>query len=165
MAFQIPEHLIIKKTDHWIVNHRIDAKLPGYLMIGSRVDTRNLFDLPAAALGELGALLAEAQKALRETLHADHVYFSRFGHQAGPPIHCHVIPVYSWVVTAFANDPRYAVLKSFYTPGAGNSDLDGSELTLYIWREFCENPNPPPLQGPSVTEAVQLLRKNMPGKS
>lgn len=165
VAFQIPEHLIIKTTDHWIVNHRIDSKLPGYLMIGSRIDTTDISGLPAEAQAELGVLLADAQKALQEVLHAEHVYLGRFGHQAGLSIHFHIIPIYSWVKAAFNSDPRYMILKSFYTPGAGNSDFDGAELTLYIWREYCENPNSPPLQGPSISEVIRLLRKNMPGKS
>jgi diadenosine tetraphosphate (Ap4A) HIT family hydrolase len=165
MAFQIPEHLIIKTTDHWIVNHRIDSKLPGYLMIASRASTTKLSDLPAAALGELGALLAEAQKILQEALGAEHVYLGRFGHQLGPSIHFHVIPIYAWAKAAFTRDPRYTVLKSFYTPGARNSDFDGSELTLYIWREFCESVITPAIEGPSVPEVIELLRKIMPGKS
>jgi diadenosine tetraphosphate (Ap4A) HIT family hydrolase len=165
MAFQIPEHLIIKTTDHWIVNHRVDSKLPGYLMIASRADTAKLSDLSAAALGELGKLLAEAQKILQETLHAEHVYLSRFGHQPGLSIHFHVIPIYGWVKAAFTRDPRYAIFKSFYATGANNSEFDGSELTFYIWRELCESANPPAIEGPSTNEVIQLLRKNMPGKS
>jgi diadenosine tetraphosphate (Ap4A) HIT family hydrolase len=160
VSFPIPGHLVIKQTDHWIVNHRVDSKLPGYLMIGSRIDTTNLFDLPAAALSELGGLLSKAQKALQEILHAEHVYIGRYGHQAGPSIHFHVIPIYPWVKEAFVADARYAVLKSFYTPGAGNTEYDGAELTLYVWREFCENPTPPRVHGFSVEEAIRLLREN-----
>ena len=160
MAFQIPEHLIIKTTDHWIVNHRVDSKLPGYLMIGSRRDTSQLADLSPAALAELGPLLAQAQRALREVLHAEHVYLGRFGHQSGPSIHFHAIPIYAWVKSAFTADRRYDVLKSFYTPGAGNTEFDGAELTLYLWREFCEKPVPSVLQGPSVSEVIRLLREN-----
>ncbi len=165
MAFHIPEHLIIKTTDHWIVNHRVDSKLPGYLMIGSRVNTGDLAALPAAALAELGGLLALTQRVLRDILGAEHVYLSRYGHQTGPSIHFHAIPIYAWVKAAFKADPRYAVLDSFRTPGAGNSQFDGAEMTLFIWREFCENPTPPLIQGPSVLDVVEILRQNMPGKS
>jgi diadenosine tetraphosphate (Ap4A) HIT family hydrolase len=160
VAFQIPEHLIIKTTDHWIVNHRVDSKLPGYLMIGSRRHTTQLDDLPPAARAELGPLLAQVQRALREILHAEHVYLGRYGHQRGTSIHFHAIPIYGWVKAAFDADPRYAVLKTFYTPGAGNSDYDGAELTLYIWREFCEKNAPPKIQGPSISEVMQLLKEH-----
>ncbi len=165
MPFHPPDHLVIAQTKHWIVNHRVDSKLPGYLMIGSRADTTNLFDLPAVARGELGGLLSHAQKALQEILHAEHVYLGRYGHQAGPSIHFHVIPIYAWVKEAFTADPRYAILKSFYTPGAGNTDYDGSEMTLYVWREFCESPAPPQVHGPPAAKAVRLLREEWPGIS
>jgi diadenosine tetraphosphate (Ap4A) HIT family hydrolase len=160
VAFQIPEHLIIKTTDHWIVNHRVDSKLPGYLMISSRHPATQLCDHPPAALAQLGPLLAAAQRTLLEILQADHVYLGRYGHQSGHSIHFHAIPVYSWVKAAFAADPRYAVLKTFYTPGADNTEFDGAELTLFIWREFCEKPIPPVLQGPSVSDAIHLLKEN-----
>jgi diadenosine tetraphosphate (Ap4A) HIT family hydrolase len=165
MAFPIPEHLIIKATDHWIVNHRVDSSLPGYLMIGCRADTTNLFDLPHAALAELGRLLARAQGILQQELNAEHVYLGRYGHQTGPSLHFHVIPVFAWLKTAFAADSRYAVLKSFQSPGAGNTTFDGAELTLYVWRELCENPMPPPVPAPSVAEVVRLLRDKWPGPS
>ena len=162
MAFRPPDHLVIAQTEHWIVNHRVDSRLPGYLMIGSRADTTNLFDLPSAALGELGGLLACAQKVLQAVLHAEHVYLGRYGHQAGHAIHFHVIPIYAWVKEAFTADPRYAILKSFYKAGVGNTDYDGSEMTLYVWREFCESPTPPRVHGPSVDEVVRLLGEKWP---
>jgi diadenosine tetraphosphate (Ap4A) HIT family hydrolase len=164
VAFQIPEHLIIKTTDHWIVNHRVDSKLPGYLMISSRHKTAQLDDLPPAALAELGSLLAQAQRCLREIFHAEHVYLGRYGHQSGHCVHFHAIPIYSWVKATFDADPRYAVLKSFYTPGAGNTDYDGAELTLFIWREYCEKPTPPLLQGPSISEAIRLIKEKYAGQ-
>jgi hypothetical protein len=37
-------------------------------------------------------------------------------------------------------------------------EADGAELTLYVWREFCESPVPPPISGPSVHEVVERLK-------
>lgn len=165
MAFSIPEHLIIKTTDHWIVNHRVDSRLPGYVMIGSCLDAADLAGLPRAALAELGELLAHAQQILRDILGAEHVYLGRYGHQAGPSIHFHVIPIYAWVKAAFKADSRYAALQSLRTTGAGNTEYDGAEMTLFVWREFCEGPNAPAVQGPSVSDVVRRLRQNMPGKT
>ncbi|MCE0521437.1 MAG: HIT family protein [Methylacidiphilales bacterium] len=161
MAFKVPDHLVVKETEYWIINHRIDSKLPGYLMVGSRMETTNLFDLPNSALAELGLLLSSAQKALADLLHPEHIYVGRYGHQKGHSIHFHVIPIYSWVKEAFTADSRYGVLKSFYTPGASNSDYDGAELTLYVWREFCESKNPPQGYGPSVSETIGLLKERL----
>ncbi len=161
MSFQPPEHLIVKQTEHWTVNHRTDSELAGYLMVGARLDTNRLFDLPPDAFAELGPLLAWVEKAVADLFHPEHIYMGRYGHQKGHSIHFHVIPVYSWVKAAFTSDSKYGVLKSFHTPGASNSEYDGAELTLYGWREFCESTNPPPSQGPSVTEAVRLLRERL----
>jgi hypothetical protein len=38
---------------------------------------------------------------------------------------------------------------------------DGAELTLFVWHEFCERAEPPPVKGPSVSEAIELLREAM----
>ncbi|MEO8490811.1 MULTISPECIES: hypothetical protein [unclassified Pseudomonas] len=35
---------------------------------------------------------------------------------------------------------------------------DGAELTLFVWREFGENPMPPVVQGPSVSNVMEQLR-------
>jgi diadenosine tetraphosphate (Ap4A) HIT family hydrolase len=161
MAFEIPAHLIIKETEHWIVNHRIGSNLPGYLMVGAQMETGNLFDLPAVALAELGPLLSRTQQALTELFRPEHIYIGRYGHTEGHSIHFHVIPIYSWVKRAFKADARYRVLQSFYTPGVQTSNPDGGELTLYVWREFCESNNPPLIEGPSVDEVIGLLKEKM----
>ena len=161
MAFQIPEHLIIKETDHWIINHRVGSNLPGYLMVGSRMETTNLHDLSAVALAELGPLLASAQQALLDLFKPEQIYMGRYGHMTGFSIHFHVIPIYTWVKEAFASNARYRVLQSFYTPGVRTSDPDGAELTLFVWREFCESETPPPIYGPSVEEVIKRLRTTL----
>jgi diadenosine tetraphosphate (Ap4A) HIT family hydrolase len=164
MAFTPPPDLIVAETEHWIVNHRVDSSLPGYLMVGSRNETTNLYELPPAALAELGPLLASVQQAISNLLKPDHLYVGRYGHTAGHSIHFHVIPICSWVKETFANDSRYRVLRSFYTPGVYTSDPDGAELTLYVWREFCESKTPPRIQSPSVPEAISLLREKLATK-
>jgi len=35
---------------------------------------------------------------------------------------------------------------------------DGAELTLFIWREFGESPEPPSIQGPGVEQIIERLR-------
>ena len=165
MSFQIPADLIIKETEHWIVNHRVGTSLPGYMMVASRRETTELHDLPAEALAELGPLLALAQKGLTDLFDPERIYVGRYGHTPGHSIHFHVIPIYDWVLAAFAEDERYRVLRSFYTPGVETSDPDGAELTLYIWREFCESTRPPQIHGASVEDAIRLLREKMGGQA
>jgi diadenosine tetraphosphate (Ap4A) HIT family hydrolase len=161
MRYQVPGQLIINETEHWIINHRVESTLPGYLMIGSRKETTNLSDLSSAAQAELGLLLAATQKALTDLFNPEHIYMGRYGHTEGHSIHFHIIPIYAWVKEAFAADERYRVLQSFYTPGVPTSDPDGGELTLYVWREFCERKTPPLVERPTVDEAIRLLREKL----
>jgi hypothetical protein len=41
-------------------------------------------------------------------------------------------------------------------------ETDGAELTLYVWREFCDSPAPPPISAPSVHEIIERLKVLMP---
>ncbi|OWO92468.1 HIT family protein [Rhizobium esperanzae] len=157
---QIPDRFLVAETEGWLVNHRINSALPGYLMISSKTNTNDLSELPEAALTELGPLLARVQNALKRKLNAGRVYIGRYGHSPGFPIHFHVIPIYEWVEELFWKDSRYRVLQNF-ADGPGETPTDGAELTLFVWREFCERAEPPPVQGRSVAETIELLRRAM----
>lgn len=109
----IPEKFRIHETEHWLVNHRTDTALPGYLMVGSKVRTNALYDLPAEALASLGPLLARAQREVETLLGPKRVYIGRYGHSPGHPIHFHIMPVYGWLEALFWKDGRYRVLASF----------------------------------------------------
>jgi diadenosine tetraphosphate (Ap4A) HIT family hydrolase len=160
LSFEPPKHLVILRTDHWILNHRVDSSLPGYLMLGARMPTNDLSRMPPEALAELGPLLAKAQNALTAILEPEHFYIGRYGHIAGYALHFHIIPVCGWLKRSFFGDPRYRVLQSFYPPSLGveSGRTDGAEMTLYIWREFCENPAPPPVSGAPIREVVERLK-------
>lgn len=92
LSLEIPEQFHVCETTGWLVNHRINSALPGYLMISSRSFTNDLSELSPEALSELGPLLAKAQKALGAVLGAKRVYIGRYGHMPGYPIHFHIIP-------------------------------------------------------------------------
>lgn len=156
----IPEHCHNFESSGWVVSHRMNSTLPGYLMISSKVDAQDLSELSETALSELGPLLAVAQRVLKHELLAQWVYIGRYGHTPACPIHFHVIPIYDWVADLFWKDHRYRLLETF-TDGASNSLTDGAELTLFVWREFCERPDPPPVSGPSVREVIALLREKL----
>lgn len=74
---EIPQHFHVAETAGWLVNHRINSALPGYLMISSKTDTNDLSDLSEDALVEFGPLLARAQSALKQQLKAQRVYIGR----------------------------------------------------------------------------------------
>lgn len=149
----------IFETEHWRISHRIDSALPGYLMVGTTTAGAELSELAAGALTELGPVLATAQDMLKSVLQARHVYIGRYGHMPGYPIHFHIIPVYDWVERLFWQDARYRQLQGFAETVDGRTD--GAELTLFVWREFCERAVPPAISGPSVAAVIERLRATM----
>jgi diadenosine tetraphosphate (Ap4A) HIT family hydrolase len=154
----ISPEFIIHETAHWILNHHMSSKLPGYLVLGARNNVDSLADLPDDALAELGVLLARIQKTLQSELKPKWLYISRFGHDPGFPIHFHYIPVYPWVEELFWRDERYRLLAGFGATANAQAPTDGAELTLFIWREFGESPEPPSVQGPSIDQIIGRLR-------
>lgn len=154
----IPQQFHIGEAPGWSVNHRINSALPGYLMISSTTATNDLSDLSTEALRSIGTVFACVQHALKSVLRAKRIYISRFGHAPGYAIHFHVIPIYDWVEELFWQDDRYRVLETL-AEGPGETPTDGAELTLFVWREFCERSEPPPIKGPSVAETIAMLRE------
>ncbi|NLS20251.1 HIT family protein [Rhizobium sp. P40RR-XXII] len=150
---------LIAETGGWLVS-RTNSALPGYLIISAKYFATDLSELSTGPLRELGPLLALAQAELKQRLNARHVYTGRYGHLPGNTIHFHVIPIYDWVEELFRQDSRYRVLENF-AEGEGERGTDGAELTLYVWREFYECSDPPPAIGPTVHQAIQLLREHM----
>ncbi|MFJ4158158.1 HIT family protein [Pseudomonas sp. NPDC089752] len=153
----IPPRFIVHESRHWIVNHRMDSALPGYLMLSAKQKTNTLSALPYEALAELGVLQARIQEIIESQLKPRRLYISRFGHEAGFSIHFHFIPVYPWVETMFWEDERYRSLQAFGSTESAQPETDGAELTLFVWREFCERPDPPPVHGPSVDKVIAVL--------
>lgn len=129
-------------------------------MISSKAPASDLSDQPESALSELGPLLAMTQSIVKHELDARRVYFGRYGHSSGYPIHFHVIPIYEWVEEMFWADDRYRLLENF-AEGPGETPTDGAELTLFVWREFCERTEPPSTKGPSVTQDRAIAKCNV----
>ena len=154
---EIPDQFRICETQHWLINHRIDSALPGYLMVSSIASAADFSELSDPALASLGPVLANAEQTLKRILLPVRVYVGRFGHSAGYSIHFHLIPIYQWVEKQFWEDSRYRALEIFGESQDGMV-TDGAELTFFVWREFCERPDPPPIEGPSITQVVSMLR-------
>jgi len=162
MSASSSEHLLFE-TEHWSILHRPDAVLPGYLLMCAKQNTTHLWELQSEALAEMGGLLSKIQKLMMDVLKPQYLYIGRYGHLKGPSFHFHFIPIYDWVVKGFLADERYRSLKQFHyrTDGVfADRQFDASELQLYVWREFCENPKPPKIHGPSIEEAMSLLKNS-----
>jgi len=154
----ISPRFVVHESEHWLINHRMDSALPGYLMLSAKMMTNSLASLPAEALAELGVLQARIQQTIETRLQPKRLYIGRFGHDAGYSIHFHFIPIYHWVEALFWRDDRYRLLQTFGTIESDSPRTDGAELTLFVWREFCERRDPPSVQGPSVDRVIAALR-------
>ena len=146
----IPPELIIHQTRHWTLNQRIDSALPGYCMLGSRQPATAFHQLPEQALAEFGPLLARVEREMDALLRPRRIYVGRYGHMPGLPVHFHLMPLYDWVEELFWEDTRYRTLQQFGVPTA-EPLTDGAELTLFVWREFCERADPPAARHGSAT--------------
>ena len=147
-VFVPPDEFMIYETEHWRVNHRCDATLPGYVMVGAKDTAAGLFNLPHAALTEMGLVLGAVVQALEVNFQPEHIHICRFGHDAGHSIHFHVIPIYDWVREAYDQT---------------NSEIqaDGPSLTLFVSENLTKNRATVNSRGVTVKEAIRLLRRTL----
>lgn len=139
--------MIIYETDHWLLEHRKNSKLPGYLILATKdISAVSLSDLPLSALSELGSIEAKITRILESRFGARLVYICKWGFSAGNPPHFHIIPLYDWVEKAYANDPFWSKIEP-----------DGPAHCAYITRAFIEYKNPPLIIGPSVAEVIRIF--------
>ena len=140
----------IFETDFWLLKHRADSKLPGYLILVAKEQSAiSLSELSDKALQELGFLQAYATRSLETRFRAKLVYICRWGHQPGNSPHFHIVPLYDWIEHAYALDPLWA-----------ESDPDGPVYFTFITRAFIEYLIPPVIHGPSIDEVISILRQD-----
>jgi diadenosine tetraphosphate (Ap4A) HIT family hydrolase len=141
----------------------MDSALPGYVMHSAKQMTNSLAALGPQALAELEALQASIQQAMETLLHPQRLYISRFGDEAGCSMHFHFIPIYPRIETLFCQDGGYRSPQAFGSLNNAVSQADGAQLTIFVWREFCERPDPPSVHGPSVDQTIHMLREALAG--
>jgi diadenosine tetraphosphate (Ap4A) HIT family hydrolase len=162
--FEPPPELVVLRTDHWVVNQCVDVAVPGYLIVGAAdPGAGSLAALSEGAQAELRPLLARVHRAIEEELSPRIVYCVRWGHGPGHSFHFHVIPVFPWMEKALVADPRYRVLAGLHAPPGWDfpAEYDGTEMCLFVRREYAERADPPPAPGPSREEVVQRLRARL----
>jgi diadenosine tetraphosphate (Ap4A) HIT family hydrolase len=143
--------MLIFETDHWLLKHRADTTLPGYLiLVAKNSHTTSLSGLSAYALSELGYLQAQATRFLEVLFDAKLVYICKWGHQQGNQPHFHIVPLYDWVKSAYFTNPLWFK----YEPNP-----DGPVYFTYITRAFIEYEVSPTIKGPTIDEVIQVLRK------
>ncbi|AZS50367.1 HIT family protein [Entomomonas moraniae] len=154
---QISDNLIVFNSKHWVVNHRKDSKLSGYLIMQPICSSANCNSLSIEALKEMGSIIARTEGIIKKICNPQYLYISKYGHTPDTPFHFHFIPVYQWVIDLFWSDERYRELSKFGDPSLSHL-TDGAELTFFIWREFCEKELPPKIQGISAQEMIKKIK-------
>lgn len=142
--------MLIYETSNWLLKHRADSKLPGYLILAAKNKTDSLSGLPSNALNELGLLQAQSTRYLETRLKAKLVYICRWGHEPGYSPHFHIVPLYDWVKNAYIADPLWLEFEP---------NPDGPVYFTYITRAFIENEASPAVLGPSIDEVIHILRE------
>ena len=143
--------MLIHETSHWILKHRADSALPGYLILASKnLNAESLSKLSLDALNELGFLQAQATRYLETRFGAKLVYICRWGHQPGNSPHFHIVPFYDWIKKAYLADPLWVEFEA---------DPDGPVYFTYITRAFIEYEIAPAIEGPSIDDVIQVLRQ------
>ncbi len=121
--FVPPEEFIVFESRHWRINQRVDAKLPGYLMMATKdPNTVSFSTIAREALVEMGPVLAKITSVIENNLHPQNLYVGRYGHMGRHNLHFHIIPIYDWVAERFATIPVTTPYRSFiplaFTPAA-----------------------------------------------
>jgi len=160
MPFNPPENSIVFRSAHWVLNHNLKAKIPGYLMLAPISGASQFHELSEPALVELGPILAKATHSIQNCFRPDYIFTSRYGVSPGFGLHFHIIPVYSWIKDLLRENPRYRCLESLYNPDFGTTP-DAADFTLFIWREFIESKTPLAAEGFSFEDTVKGIRNEM----
>jgi diadenosine tetraphosphate (Ap4A) HIT family hydrolase len=143
--------MLIHETNNWILKHREDSKLPGYLILAAKTSSsESLSGLSYDSVNELGLLQTQATRYLELYLDAKLVYICRWGHQPGNQPHFHIVPLYEWVKKLYLEDPFWVEFEA---------NPDGPIYFTYITRAFIEYDTSPSIEGPSINESINVLRE------
>ncbi len=164
MEFTPPDNSVIFRSPHWILNHNLDAKIPGYLMLSPVSGASQFHDLAETALTDLGPVIALATQSILACFKPDYIFTSRYGVTPGVALHFHIIPIYAWIKDMLRDHPRYRCLDSLYNPDFGTNP-DAADFTLFVWREFVESKTPLAAAGFSFDETVTTLRHEISKKA
>ena len=81
------------RTDYWDVVHKSETTLPGWLILVARRHLDAIDQLDEVEAGELGVLIHQTSKALKEVVGCVKTYVIQFAeHVDHPHVHFHIIP-------------------------------------------------------------------------
>ncbi len=157
--FVPPAESVVHETKFWRLHHNKDARLEGYLMLGSTEGGVYDFpDLSSDALSELGHVISLATQAIRECFQPKHVFVGRYGCAPGFELHLHIVPVYPWLEGCILAERRYDFLNEL-VGGTHGLRFDAADYLLYTWRELVERGDQCGLPEINMRKVVGQLRE------
>ena len=92
-APDLPPREAVVRTDHWRVVHAFNSSLPGWLVLVPAEHVHAFDDLPADATTEMGALVGDLSRALRDVVGCEKTYLMQFSEAPGfSHLHVHLVP-------------------------------------------------------------------------
>jgi len=93
----LPPRDRIVSSDAWHVVHSFNTSLPGWLVVVPNRHVEAIDELTDAEAAELGPLLIDLSRALRDVVSCDKTYVIQFAEGEGfKHVHFHVVPRMSW---------------------------------------------------------------------
>jgi diadenosine tetraphosphate (Ap4A) HIT family hydrolase len=92
-APDLPSREAVVRTDHWRVAHAFNASLPGWLVLLPASHVHAFDELSSDAMADLGRLLGDLSRALREVVGCEKTYVMQFSEAPGfSHLHVHLVP-------------------------------------------------------------------------
>jgi diadenosine tetraphosphate (Ap4A) HIT family hydrolase len=91
---------LLFENDHFIIEHSVKYRIPGYLFVSPKVEVYSLSELSDEALPCLGTALSIAVKAVETIIKPINVYYAKFG-ESGCPLHFHIFPRTQWITELY----------------------------------------------------------------
>ena len=92
-ATELPPREAVVRTDHWRVVHAFNSSLPGWLVLVPLRHVHAFDELDGIAMLDMGSLVGDLSKALRDVLGCEKTYVMQFSEAPGfSHLHVHVVP-------------------------------------------------------------------------
>ena len=92
-AADLPPREEVVRTDHWRVVHSFNSALPGWLVLVPLRHVHAFDELAGTAMLDMGALVGDLSRALREVLGCEKTYVMQFSEAPGfSHLHVHLVP-------------------------------------------------------------------------
>ena len=88
-----PPREAVTRTEHWRVVHAFNSSLPGWLVLVPTSHVRAFDELSTDTMAEMGTLVGDLSRALREVVGCEKTYVMQFSEAPGfSHLHVHVVP-------------------------------------------------------------------------